>query len=108
MKRLVDIIKEHFWKKDKTIEASLQKDIPNTIPEWSEEDVFEQNRDWVSSHYGELLSQYKNRYIAVAQGKVIAYGRDPEKVLKIVEERPNQREVIFMYMDPIDRFYAFG
>ena len=104
--RLCEIIKKALSGKTKTIEDSIQ-DMPDTGPELSEADKFEQNRRWVFSHYAELLSHYPKKYVAVADRKVIAYGRDPEKVLKEVEKHPDQQKVIFMYMNPIDRIYSF-
>lgn len=104
--RLCEMIKSKLFRKTETIEDSIQ-DVPDTVPELSEADESEQNRRWVSSPYAGLLSHYRNKYIAVADRKVVAYGRDPEKVLKEVEKRPHQQKVIFMYMDPKDRVYSF-
>ena len=112
MKRLGDIIKEHFFTKGKSISDSIQNKA-DTVPQLSEEERFrqyEKDRSWFDSHYNDLFHQYQGKFIAVSNEQVIASERDGEKIMDVVE-RMNLgrmgRRAIIMYFDPVDRFYSF-
>jgi len=42
---------------------------------------------WLNSHYSELQKTYPNMYIAVKDGKVVAYGKDFGKVYDEAKEK---------------------
>ena len=68
----------------------------------------EKNRNWLFSHYEELSRQYKNQTIAVANELVIAAGKNPGKVIEIVEKMKDivTSNVIIAYFDSKDRLYS--
>ncbi len=110
MKRLCDILKEHFFTKDKTMEDSIQSTIPDLVPQLSKEEQsrqYEQNRSWFDSHYNDLFDQYKGKFVAVSNERVIACERDGEKIMSVVERMNLGKRVIIAYFDPVDRFYSF-
>jgi len=43
--------------------------------------------EWLNSHYSELQKSYPNMYVAVRDGKVIAYGREFGKVYDKAKEK---------------------
>src|SRR3989338_5358720 len=109
MKRLGDIIKEHFFNEDKKSEGSIQKIANRTdiVPKLSEEEKsrqYQRDRDWLDSHYNDLFHQYQGKFIAVSNEQVIASERDGEKMMDVVERMDlgrMGRKVIIMYFDPV-------
>ena len=43
--------------------------------------------EWLNAHYSELQKAYPNMYVAVKEGKVVAYGKDFGKVYDEAKEK---------------------
>ena len=50
--------------------------------------------EWLNSHYSEFQKNYPNMYVAVKDGKVVAYGKEFGKVYEEARERVNKEFMI--------------
>ena len=66
------------------------------------------NRDWLSSHWAELLPSARGKFVAVA-GERAFLADTPEQAWKMAEEAfPNDDGAFVQYIRPVEgpRFYA--
>jgi len=58
------------------------------------------NSKWLSVHYRELAQKYDREWVAVHDGRVIAHGRDLERVTKMLKAKYGKAydEIAFDYI----------
>ena len=50
--------------------------------------------EWLNAHYSELQKAYPNMYVAVKEGKVVAYGKDFGKVYDEAREKVGEGFIV--------------
>jgi len=50
--------------------------------------------EWLNAHYSELQKAYPNMYVAVKEGKVVAYGKDFGKVYDEAKEKVGEGFIV--------------
>ena len=50
--------------------------------------------EWLNAHYSELQKAYPNMYVAVKDGKVVAYGREFRKVYDEAREKVGEGFIV--------------
>ena len=50
--------------------------------------------EWLNAHYSELQKAYPNMYVAVKDGKVVAYGREFGKVYDEAREKVGEGFIV--------------
>ena len=50
--------------------------------------------EWLNAHYSELQKAYPNMYVAVKDGKVVAYGKDFGKVYDEAKEKVGEGFIV--------------
>jgi len=50
--------------------------------------------EWLNAHYSELQKAYPNMYVAVKDGKVVAYGKDFGKVYDEAREKVGEGFIV--------------
>ena len=50
--------------------------------------------EWLNAHYSELQKAYPNMYVAVKNGKVVAYGKDFGKVYDEAKEKVGEGFIV--------------
>ncbi len=55
--------------------------------------------DWVREHYGELEKQYKNMWVAIAEKKVVSYGKNLKEVEEEAEKLSGRKDILTIYVE---------
>ena len=54
------------------------------------------NRDWLNKNLRELQNKYSEKWLAIADEKIVSHGEDPEGVKKEVEKLRSERGVLII------------
>lgn len=66
-------------------------DLPTTVMELVLNEDMLADQQWVREHWTDL-QQYQNMWIAVSGGEVVAFGKDPDEVDRLAQEKTGKTE----------------
>lgn len=62
-------------------------------------DQYWQDRQWIHDHYPQLVGQYANEWVAVQQGRVLAFGPDLGSVEDVARNQCQAADIVFQFID---------
>ena len=74
------------------------------IPEMPKE--FWNDLNWTREHHTELLRDYRDQWVAVVDGKVVAAGKDLAKVEEEAKWKTNRKYIPTMFVDGGEHIYG--
>jgi len=58
------------------------------------------DRDYLTSHYQELLEKYRNHWVVISGGKLIISESNPDRFMKILNKTESNDMFIYYLADP--------
>lgn len=72
------------------------KDAPLPSPASKE---YWEDSDWALEHSSEISQKYPNQWVAIADKKVVAAGKDGSEVEKMATEKIGKREFVIIFAE---------
>lgn len=60
---------------------------------------FWEDFDWVREHYGALQKKYKDMWVAIADKKVVGYGKNLKEVEEEAEKLSGRKDILTIYVE---------